>query len=245
MRTIQLIIEYDGTAYCGWQRQPNLPTVQGMVEEALAKILGGQKVHLQGAGRTDSGVHALAMPAHFRAETTVPLYGFIAGLNCILPPDVAIVDAIERDETFHAQRDAKRKHYQYRMSDRLPRLAVDHNHLWHVGATLDVAMMEEGAKALVGRHDFSAFASSEDTNPIKVRHVERVDVNRDGHTIIVDVVGDGFLMNMVRNIAGTLADMGKGKIEAGAIADILASKDRQMAGYCAPPHGLFLMSVEY
>jgi len=244
MRTIRLTIEYDGTAYSGWQRQPNGLAVQQVIEEALCQLIG-EKVDLRSSGRTDAGVHAHGMPAAFQTTSKLPLKAFVDGTNRFLPPDIVILDAIEVPAGFKPISDALAKHYRYTILLKSVRSPLRRFHVWHLREELDLEAMRAGAAYFVGRHDFSAFRASNCAAKTTIRRIDAVDVSRDGDTILIDVVGGGFLKNMVRVMAGTLVDIGRRRFAPDHISWLLLNGDRKKAGATAPACGLCLIKVYY
>jgi tRNA pseudouridine38-40 synthase len=244
MRTILLIVEYDGTAYSGWQIQPNGIGVQQVLEEALARMLG-EPVRVTSSGRTDAGVHAAGMAACFRTEKTLPLKAFSDGLNTLLPPDIAVRNAVEAPEGFNPRRDAVSKHYRYTILNAPRRSPLLRSRAWHVREPLDLDSMRQAAACLVGEHDFAAFRASNCGAQTTRRKLFSLTVQRDGDLVVIDVHGSGFLKNMVRIIAGTLVEVGRGRRCASDMLKMLESGDRHEAGMTAPPQGLCLMRVAY
>ncbi|MCL4244514.1 MAG: tRNA pseudouridine(38-40) synthase TruA [Candidatus Dadabacteria bacterium] len=244
MRNIRLIIEYDGTEYVGWQRQPSGRTVQEEIERALESMTGERTV-VNGSGRTDSGVHALGQTASFRTGSPLGPLQIQRGLNSLLPPDIAILRAEETDPSFHAQHSAKRKTYVYKILNRQERSAMLRDRVWHVYPGLDADAMKEAARALVGEHDFKAFAHAGITVRSTVRTVFGAEVVKEGDFITFTIEADGFLKRMVRLLAGTLAEVGKGKITPEDFADILARGEKTKHVHAAPARGLYLKEVLY
>lgn len=244
MRTIRLTIEFDGTNYAGWQTQPNGLAVQQVIEEALCQLLG-EKVSLRSSGRTDAGVHARCMAAAFQTSSKMPLRAFVDGTNRFLPPDIAILDAIEVPSDFNPIRDAHAKHYRYTVLTTASRSPLHRFHSWHVKEPLDIAAMKAAAVRFVGRHDFAAFRASNCATKTSVRRIDSVEVSKEGDFIIIDVVGEGFLKNMVRVMVGTLVDIGKGRFSEEYVSWLLLDRDRKKAGVTAPACGLCLMKVYY
>ncbi len=244
MRTIRLTIEYDGTNYAGWQTQPNGLAVQQVIEEALSQLLG-ERVNLRSSGRTDAGVHARSMAAAFQTSAKMPLKAFVDGTNRFLPPDIAILDAIEVPSDFNPIRDALAKHYRYTVLTTASRSPLHRFHSWHVKESLDIAAMKAAAARFVGRHDFAAFRASNCATKTSVRRIDSVDVSKEGDFIVIDVVGEGFLKNMVRVMVGTLVDIGKGRFSEEYVSWLLLDRDRKKAGVTAPACGLCLMKVYY
>ncbi len=242
------VISYLGKGYAGWQRQRNQPTVQEELEKAFEKVFG-KKVAAQASGRTDAGVHAEGQVVSFDAVTSIPADKIPYAVNCELPDDVAMLACEEADESFNAQFSAKKKTYRYQLyvaKHRLPLLDDTHE---HIVARLDEDKMKEGAKYIVGTHDFKCFEASGSEVLTTVRTVYDVKVEgRDlcgAREITVSVTGNGFLYNMVRIIAGTLCYVGMGKFAPEDVKRIIDSRDRTLAGKTMPPQGLVLESVEY
>lgn len=244
MRTIKLLLEYDGTNYSGWQVQPEQDTIQGRLEKAL-KSITGEDVRVIGSGRTDAGVHAIGQVAHFKTSSSMKPAEFRRALNGMLPRDIAVREASEMPEDFHAQYSAKRKLYRYVILQVETRSAFGHRYAWDIGYAMDVKSMQKAAEHLLGTHDFSAFRATSCTagNPVKTIH--RLEIHQRGHDIVFLIEADGFLRHMVRTIVGTLAEVGRGYLLADDVRDILESRDRTKAGPTAPPHGLFLLEVTY
>jgi tRNA pseudouridine38-40 synthase len=247
VRHIRLLVEYDGTDLCGWQRQANGPTVQGHLEAALATLLA-HDVTVVGASRTDAGVHASGQVASFRTERAIPLHGIRRGLNSLLPDTIAIAEAVEAAEDFHPRFSATGKHYRYRLFTRADRSPRWRDRAWHHPGPLDRAAMREAAAALIGEHDFAAFRAAGCTATRTVRRIDQIeiaDLSGEPGVAAVDVRGNAFLRNMVRIVVGTLVEVGEGKRLSGQVAEILASKDRTQAGITAPARGLELVSVRF
>lgn len=245
MPRIKLTLEYDGTAYVGWQVQPNGPSIQSTLEASLERLLG-TPTRVESAGRTDSGVHAFGQVAAFTTERTLPLKAYWRGLNGLLPEDIAVVDAEEVPADFDPRRWATGKRYRYRIANlrtRSPMLRRTH---WELFSPLDIPAMHEAAQHLLGRHDFSAFRAADCEARHPVRHLREAAVIDQGDgTLRIDLEGTAFLKHMVRNIAGTLVKVGQGKCPPSWVAEVLASRDRSRAGQTAPPQGLALVQVYY
>lgn len=243
-RAIKLVLEYDGTAYCGWQVQPNGPTVQEKLEAAILRITGAA-VRVAGAGRTDAGVHAAGQVASFHTASRLPPSRLLAALNAVLPPDIAVLSVEDAAPSFHARFSAKGRRYRYTILNRPVRPAFGRRTALHVARPLDEGAMREGARCLVGTHDFSSFAcnSGEEEDPTVT--VREVSVERRGELVVIEVEAVSFLYKMVRTIAGTLIAVGKGTIPPGEVAAILAARHRKRAFPTAPAHGLALVSVSY
>lgn len=257
MRHIRLVVEYDGTELCGWQRQANGPTVQGHLEAALGKLLA-HEVTVVGASRTDAGVHARGQVASFRIERAIPLHGIRRGLNSLLPAAIAVASASEAADDFHPRFSATGKHYRYLVFTRDERSPRWRHRAWHHPGALDLAAMRQAGAALIGEHDFAAFRAAGCTARTTVRKIEEIAITAPGEArgdaaicdcdprmIAIDVRGNAFLRNMVRIVVGTLVEVGEGRRSVGQVAEILASRDRTQAGLTAPAHGLELISVRY
>ncbi len=245
MRNIKLLIEYDGTRYHGWQIQPDTLTIQEVIQKKI-EVMTRHPVRLTASGRTDAGVHALGQVASFATSAQIPTEGFRRGLNSLLPPDIIIKSAEEVAGDFHPQFGARKKIYLYRILNCELPSAIQRNHSWHIPEFLDVPAMEHAAQHLVGRHDFSSFQAADPDGADPVREVFQADCRREeGNFLSFTIAADGFLKHMVRNIVGTLVDVGKGKISGEEFRWILGARDRRQAGLTAPPQGLFLMEVRY
>jgi tRNA pseudouridine38-40 synthase len=244
MRTILLKIEYDGTAYVGWQIQPNGIAVQEVVEAALTQITG-QQMRIHSSGRTDTGVHARGMAAHFLTESKLPLQAFREGVNRFLPVDVVIRDACEMPAGFHARFSARGKWYRYTIYPHAVRSPLAARTSWHLRNTLDLDLMRQAAGYLVGEHDFQAFRSSGCVAKTSVREIFQVDVVVAGELVHIDFKGTGFLRNMVRMLVGTLVEVGMGKRLPGDVAKLLCGEPGEICGPTAPAHGLCLEEVWY
>ncbi len=238
-------LEYDGTAFMGWQRQAHAGrTVQGCLESAIAKV-ADHPVEVACAGRTDAGVHALGQVTHFDIEARRGLRGWLLGINSNLPADVAANWVQQVPDDFHARYQACARQYRYTILNRLTRPALMRSQVTWVHHLLDEARMCAAARFLLGEHDFSAFRAVECQARSPVRRVHRLDVRRDGEIVTIDVVADGFLHHMVRNIVGVLIDIGTGKQEPEWARRVLAGRDRTLGGITAPSHGLCFMAVLY
>jgi tRNA pseudouridine38-40 synthase len=248
MPTFKLTLAYDGTAFAGWQRQPAARTVQGELESAIEKITQ-QRSKCVASGRTDAGVHALGQVVSFQSETRLDGPTLTKALNAELPEDVFIFEVAETAPSFHALRDAVRKRYRYVIEDGRVTDIFDRKYVWHVYQRLDVVAMQAAAAPLVGTHDFTSYETAGSPRLTSVRTVFDLSVERVAgprtDRVLIEVEADGFLYNMVRNFAGTLVAVGKGKEPPGWPAEVLAQKDRTKAGMTAPPQGLFLVWVEY
>jgi tRNA pseudouridine38-40 synthase len=244
MRTIKFIIEYDGSDYVGWQRQPNGLSVQQVLEEALIQLLG-EPARLFSSGRTDSGVHAKGMVAHLQTEHSLPLRAFRDGVNRFLPPAIAVQHVEEMPLGFHARFDARGKWYQYNIYLASVRSPLHARTAWWLKTDLNFAAMEEAAALFVGRHDFGAFRTSGCAAKTTIREIFSVDLQCCERLLTIDVRGGGFLRNMVRMMVGTLVEVGQGKRPSEEIADLLAGRDGAGSAHTAPAHGLCLMEVWY
>lgn len=245
MRNIKLIIEYDGTAYNGWQRQADVPTVQQVMEDTLSRIVNA-KVVLVASSRTDTGVHALNQVANFRTETALPLRNLHLGVNSLLPPDIVVKAMSDVDWGFHSRFHARSKVYHYRIFNNPVRTALERGRCWHVRTPLDVDAMNRAAADLLGTHDFNSFCAAQCEVEDRVRTVTDARFEREeGGAIVFRIEADGFLRHMVRNIVGTLADIGKGARPEADVVRILSARDRREAGPAAPARGLFLVEVRY
>ncbi len=253
MRTLKLTLAYDGTAFHGWQVQADLRTLQQTLQDAVARITG-QPVSIFGSGRTDAGVHALGQVASFATENQLSIDVFQRALNAELPHDIVVLGVEEVPAGFHARRHARRKRYRYviqhgRLADVFRR-----HYVWHVFRRLDVPAMQRAAVPLISQHDFSSFQSSGSKRTTTVRTVFELSIAPvpplESHPtapqeIQIEIVADGFLYNMVRNIVGTLVEVGRGMRAESWPAEVLGARDRRAAGPTAPPQGLFLVSVDF
>ncbi|NQW04328.1 MAG: tRNA pseudouridine(38-40) synthase TruA [Acidobacteria bacterium] len=244
MRVLRLLVAYDGTHYCGWQRQENGPTIQGALEDACASLLGPSP-SVTGAGRTDAGVHALGQVASVRVETTHATDAVRRALNVRLDPDIRVLDVTDAAPEFHARFDATGKTYRYRIATTPLVSPFTHRYVWHVPQPLDLTAMRRAATDLIGRHDFSAVRSTGSEVSDAVRTLDRVEWIERAGELVLEVHGDGFLRHMVRAIVGTLVEVGSGRRTAQSIPGLLASRDRGQAGETAPAQGLTLVSVDY
>jgi tRNA pseudouridine38-40 synthase len=244
MPTVRLILEYDGSRYAGWQRQPDQPTIQEAVETALFQVTQ-ETVAVIGAGRTDSGVHAIGQVASFRIERDWTPREWMRGLNARLPEDLAVRSAERVSSAFHARYAARGKLYEYRILNRPQRPALDRAYVWHVHKPLDASAMEQAAIHLVGSHDFSSFEGTLTDNEDPVCHLRQLSVTRREDRLTIHAYADRFLKHMVRAIVGTLVEIGHAKRTPESLRKILAAKNRTAAGRTAPPQGLFLLRVDY
>jgi tRNA pseudouridine38-40 synthase len=245
MPRLKLTLEYEGTAYVGWQVQPNGVSIQSVVEKALLTLLG-EPVQVASAGRTDAGVHALGQVAAFTTTRTLPLKAYERGLNGILPPDIAVVKAEEVPLEFDPRRWATGKRYRYQLSNRRGRAPLRRLTHWELFTPLDVEAMQRAAQQLIGRHDFSAFRASDCEAKTPVRELREVTISRrEGEVLWFELEGTAFLKHMVRNVVGTLVEVGRGKRPEAWVREVLESRDRTRAGPTAPAQGLMLVEVTY
>jgi tRNA pseudouridine38-40 synthase len=273
MRNIKLLIEYDGTNYHGWQvqrssaecrmrnaelkssgfstphstlRTPHseLPTIQGVLQEKLS-LITKERNHISGSGRTDAGVHALGQVANFLTESTMPADSFAKALNSFLPKDIVILHSEEVAPDFHAQKSAQSKTYRYNILNIKTPSALHRNYTWFAPDDLDLSGMEFAAEGLVGTHDFSSFRDSQGKEKNPVRTLYHVSLEKHGDLILCYVAANGFLHHMVRNMVGTLVEIGRGKLMPLDMKRILEACDRRAAGPTAPPQGLYLVEVKY
>jgi tRNA pseudouridine38-40 synthase len=243
MRNIRLKIEYDGTAYSGWQLQPNAPTIQGELEKAIAQVIG-KEMRIIGSGRTDTGVHALSQTANFKSETNIEIERIAPAINHHLPSDIVVHSAEDVPLEFHSQYAAKAKTYRYLICNSKNRPALNRNRQAWVRYELDFEAMCSAAEGLEGTHDFKSFAS-ESKGKDTTRTVSSLALAKEGDLISLEITANGFLYNMVRSIVGTLIDVGRGHITVADVAKMLEAKDREMGGPVSPACGLYLVRVEY
>jgi tRNA pseudouridine38-40 synthase len=245
LRTIAMVVEYDGTGYHGMQRQTTLPTVAAALERALSTLFG-HDVRIVAAGRTDAGVHALGQVVSCTTNSTFDLARLpIAASAMLRESRIAVVRAVERESGFSARRHALARTYRYRILNRVAPSPLQAHRAFHVRAPLALPPMRAAAESLVGEHDFAAFCATEPSRGGTTKTVTQLTIERTGDFIELWVTADSFLHQMVRIIAGTLVDVGRGKIGEKAVAEILASKRRARAGFTAPAHGLYLERVHF
>ena len=245
MRNIKLTIEYDGKEFNGWQKQPNKLNIQGEIEKAIKQITG-EEVDLTASGRTDAGVHALGQVANFKTNSNIPIEKIPIALNSNLKKSIVIKSAEEVEERFHSRLNCKRKTYRYIINNSKYGTAIYRNLETHIPMKLDIQKMQEAVKYFEGEHDFKAFKASGTSSKSSVRTIYKAEViEKPDEKIWIELTGNGFLYNMVRIIAGTLVDVGLGKIKPEEIKDIIESKERTRAGKTLKPQGLYLVSVEY
>ncbi|MHC5036566.1 MAG: tRNA pseudouridine(38-40) synthase TruA [Planctomycetota bacterium] len=242
-RVLKLTLEYEGTRYAGWQFQTNAVSVQGIGEEAIAKVVG-HPVRVHGAGRTDAGVHALGQVAHLMSPTPLPLEELRRAINAHLPDDIAVRKVEAPDPGFHARYSAKGKRYAYVLRNHPHPSVLDRRLHWHLSTALDLQAMTAAARALVGRHDFRGFTSvPEDTN--SVRDLRRLEISHRAPYVVFLLEADGFLWKMVRRIVGSLVQVGRGKFPPAWMEALVRGAGRESAGPTAPACGLILLSVDY
>lgn len=245
MPTFRIIVAYDGTDYVGWQRQASGPSIQGLLEGAL-KEFGNGDVAVAGAGRTDAGVHALGQVASFSLERSIDPSTLLRALNAKLPPAVRVLSAAEAPPGFHARFDPSVKTYRYRIWNGEVVLPFERRYVWHVPEALDVGAMARAARFVEGVHDFAAFQGSGGDATTTERVVLASSITpAAGGAIQYDITGNGFLRHMVRSIAGSLVEVGRGRRDPEWIGELIASRDRARVGRTAPPEGLFLVAVDY
>lgn len=255
MRKIKLIIEYDGTAYKGWQIQKNEMTIQGILEERISNLTK-EKVRVIGASRTDAGVHAFEQVAVFRTTSGLEIETIKKALNALLPHDIRIIDVSEVEDSFHPRYSALKKRYFYIIANQRESSAFLYRYTWIIQQSLQLNSMIKESRVLIGKHDFSSFmgAGGSIKNPIreifsinieKLTQIDFMTVAIKGNFIKISIEASGFLRHMVRNIIGTLVEMGRGNLMKVGMKEILQSCDRRLAGPTAPPNGLFLEKIIY
>ena len=247
MRNIRLTIEYDGKDFNGWQKQPNKLNIQGEIERAIAELTGDEKIDLIASGRTDAGVHALGQVANFKTENmSIPIEKFALAVNTKLKKSIRVIKAEEVDERFHSRYTCKKKTYRFVINNNECESAIYRNLEYHMPVKLDIKKMQKAIKFFEGEHDFKGFKASGTSSKSSVRTIYKAEVKEaENGRIFIELTGNGFLYNMVRIIAGTLVDVGMGKIDVKDIPDIIKSGDRMRAGKTLSPNGLFLLKVEY
>lgn len=244
IRNIRLVLAYDGTPFLGWQVQPQGPTVQSVLQEALARITGHQTT-VKGSGRTDAGVHALGQVANFHTTSRMAPPAFVAALNSMLPPEIAALAADEVDSSFDAQFSSVEKTYRYRIFNSSTKSPFEHGISWRIPREINVESMRDSATQLIGERDFSSFRAVGCVASSPIRMMRSIIISRDGAIITIELTADGFLRHMVRNIVGTLVGVGRGRFSTDDFAAIVQARDRTRAGIAAPPHGLYLLRVVY
>ena len=247
MRHIRLTIEYDGKDFNGWQKQPNKLNIQGEIERAISQITGEENIKLIASGRTDAGVHAFGQVANFKTEnSSIPVEKFPMAINTKLKKSIRIKNAEEVDERFHSRYTCKRKTYRYVINNSGCESAIYRNFEHYIPEKLNIYEMKKAVKFFEGEHDFKAFKTSGTSNKSSIRKIYLAEVIEvDNGRVYIELTGNGFLYNMVRIIAGTLVDVGLGRIDSEEIPNIIKNGDRKFAGKTLPPNGLFLLRVEY
>jgi len=243
---LRLTVEYEGTAYQGWQLQPDGPTVQAVLEQALSTALR-ERVRVRGAGRTDAGVHACGQVVAVRVhDVPADLGRLLKSLNALTPDDVAVRDITLVDDGFDPRRHARSRLYEYRIWNAVAPSPFWRRYAWHLPTPVDVGAMDEAARVLEGEHDFATFRAA-DAEPVRstVRRVIESRLRDDGRLLVYRIEATAFLKHMVRNVVGTLVEVGRGERSAASFPELLAARDRVRAGATAPPHGLMLVSVRY
>lgn len=244
MRNVKLTIEYDGTNYHGWQSQINAITVQDVLKDAVVKLTG-ENCNIIGSSRTDVGVHALGQVANFHTGSSIPPERFSYALNSVLPDDIVVKKSEEVNLDFHSRYSARGKKYRYLFYNSVHPSALLRNRACHIAHLLDFEAMQKALAYFTGKHDFSAFRAAGSSVKTSERTITHVSMAREEEIIKFEIAGDGFLYNMVRIIAGTLVEVGTGKIAAESIPRIIESRDRTGAGKTAPAQGLYLVEVYY
>ena len=241
---IKLTMEYDGTNYHGWQMQPNGPTIQSVLEQAVSTFFR-VPTRVTGSGRTDAGVHAMGQVVNFFCNQEPDPHRLRRALNALTPKDISIKQVEIVPESFDARRDGRSRIYEYRILNRPTPSPFHLKYTWHVHDPLDIGRMRKAIRCLEGEHDFSSFRASGCDAPHPVRTVYRVSLDESGELLIFTIEATAFLRHMARNIVGTLVEVGRGPRSAKSFAELLEARDRTKAGQTAPPHGLFLMEVKY
>ena len=245
MRNIRLDLEYDGTAYHGWQVQPDVSTIQQELEDTLCQILG-KRVRVVGAGRTDAGVHALGQVGHFPTESGLEVGALFRGMNSLLPEDIVVRAVREAPPDFHARKSALMKRYEYWILNDPTPSAFHYRFFWHVRVALDQLKMQRAAQRLVGEYDFASFQATGSNVRNTVRTIYSTKVtSSEKYLWAITIEANGFLRHMVRNIVGTVVEVGRGKLTVEGFSKVIAARDRTKAGMTAPAHGLCLLEVRY
>lgn len=244
MRRIRLRVAYDGTAYCGWQVQPEVPTIEGELNQAISRLTK-EEIIVIGASRTDAGVHAKGNVAVFDTESTIPADRFVYALNPLLPEDIVVVASDEVEADWHPRHCDTEKTYEYKILNSKFPDPMRRRDTYHVSFDLDLEKMREAAEYLKGEHDFKSFCNVHTQVEDTVRTIYDLEVEKEGELITIRVRGNGFLYNMVRILAGTLIGVGRGAIDPEQIPAIIETKDRQKAGMTVPPQGLRLVEIDY
>lgn len=244
-RNIKLTIQYDGSGYSGWQKQPGKKTIEAELMSALGNLFCCEDIKVEGSSRTDAGVSALGQVANFFIDTPIPTDRMARAISIHLPKEIVVTEAVDVSDSFSAISDTKSKLYRYSIYTGKTRPVLKVNHCWHRPGKLDVAPMQEAAKKFVGTQDFKSFATTADKRSSSVRTIYQCEVTQENDWIYIDVEANGFLYNMVRNIVGTLVEIGRGRWQPDCIEKILEAKNRTAAGPIAPAQGLCLMWIKY
>ena len=245
MRNIKLVIEYDGKDFNGWQKQPNKLNIQGEIEKVISSITGEEDINLIASGRTDAGVHSLGQVANFKTNSKIPIEKMAIAINSRLKKSIVVKSAEEVEERFHSRYCCKKKTYRYIINNSKYGTAIYRNLEYNFPIELNVDDMKKAIKEFEGEHDFKGFKASGTSSKSSVRTIYSTKLYKENDRIYIELTGNGFLYNMVRIIAGTLLDVGLGKIKPNEIKEIINSKDRTTAGKTLPPQGLYLLKVEY
>jgi len=243
VNNIKLVIEYDGTNYAGWQQQKKEKTVQETLKKAIENIVN-EKITLYGSGRTDAGTHALGQVANFKTKSNLPTSKLVQAINFYLPNDIIVKSARKVSGKFHSQYSTKSKIYRYTILNNNTGSAINRNFCYYYSGDLNIEKMQKASKALVGRHDFSAFKSRSD-NVSNIRTIKKLEIKKKGKHLLFTIEADGFLYKMVRSIVGTLLEVGKGKMTITEFKKVSRSGTRSLAGATVPAKGLCLLKVKY
>ncbi len=243
MNNIKLVIEYDGTNYAGWQQQKKEKTVQETLKKAIENVVN-EKITLYGSGRTDAGAHALGQVANFKTKSNIPTSKLVQAINFYLPNDIVVKSARKVSGEFHSQYSTKSKIYRYTILNNNTGSAINRNFCYYYNGDLNIEKMQKVSKALLGRHDFSAFKSKSD-NVSNIRTIKKLEIKKKGKHLLFTIEADGFLYKMVRSIVGTLLEVGKGKMTITEFKRVSRSGIRSLAGATVPAKGLCLLKVKY
>jgi tRNA pseudouridine38-40 synthase len=243
-RNIKLVVEYDGTDYAGWQWQPDEPTLQGALERAISKTTG-EEIRVTASGRTDAGVHAYGQVVNFQSESALSAKEWHGALNHFLPDDIRVLEAGDAEPGFSARHSAKGKEYEYVVLNRRMPSPLSRHRAWHVAVPLDTAAMRSAALHLIGEHDFTSFRAAGCSANQPVRELLMLKIEQEGDRIVFTLGANAFLRHMVRNIVGTLVEVGRGRFTPDEVKAILDARDRTRSGPTAPPQGLYLVKVIY
>jgi tRNA pseudouridine38-40 synthase len=243
VNNIKLVIEYDGTNYAGWQQQKKEKTVQETLKKAIENVVN-EEITLYGSGRTDAGAHALGQVANFKTKSNLPTSKLVQAINFYLPNDIVVKSARKVSEEFHSQYSTKSKIYRYTILNNNTGSAINRNFCYYYNGDLNIEKMQKASKALLGRHDFSAFKSRSD-NISNIRTIKKLEIKKKGKHLLFTIEADGFLYKMVRSIVGTLLEVGKGKMTITEFKRVSRSGIRSLAGATVPSKGLCLLKVKY